>query len=765
LDDTPYSHSTEDLFDEVPAHLARHSNLSPHSPHSPSLAWLFDNPPVSRPTSPPTIMATPTPMPARGDRNAPTFDSAKPHELRRYFTDLEYLFTRAAVTDSTEKKRHSTRFLTVEDQETWEALPTFTEATKTYEQFKADALKLYSGNDEERRFALNDLDALIGHYSRTGIYSKVDLTTFYRQFLRITTYLVTKNRLSASEQSRSFLRAMQPASLLAKVQNRLQIKKPDVHPEDPYDIADIYEAAQFVLAGTHGTPTITTTVPSPAAADPVVIKADPGIAALVGSVAELIKVLATRSPPPSVNNGGNARRNRPDGCGYCSDLDHFINQCQRVAEDINAGICKRNSDGRVVLPSGAFVPNSIVGANLRARFQEWHKKNPGQMAAAQLMVEVAVEHLSASSHPTSARMYTLTDEERYEVLQHELLAIQTRRQAKRALDAAREAPDRTIPPPNAPAPAASPPSSAPPANPQAAPPQHPFAHARDAAYAPPKDRNFGVPAPKAPAYRTTAPIYNEKDALEVFNASLNAEVTLTQRQLLSLAPEVRARYREETTSHTLKEQRAKDARYAALFDSMPASFVHSATAQSALPADAFVVPDPYAIYYDSVSGMPEDLIVSMESCAIRSVLPVIDNREIVESIIDGGSQIIAMSEAVCHDLGLSYDPRIVLRMQSANGSVTPSLGLARNVPFRIGDITIYLQVHIVRNPAYDVLLGHPFHVLTQSIVRTFANEDQTITICDPNTGKIATVPTVPRGPPRSRPQGFPNDPRSHNSRT
>ncbi|KAJ6494138.1 hypothetical protein DFH09DRAFT_946866 [Mycena vulgaris] len=671
-------------------------------------------------------------MPARGDRNAPTFDSAKPHELRRYFTDLEYLFTRAAVTDSTEKKRHSTRFLTVEDQETWEALPTFTEATKTYEQFKADALKLYSGNDEERRFALNDLDALIGHYSRTGIYSKVDLTTFYRQFLRITTYLVTKNRLSASEQSRSFLRAMQPASLLAKVQNRLQIKKPDVHPEDPYDIADIYEAAQFVLAGTHGTPTITTTVPSPAAADPVVIKADPGIAALVGSVAELIKVLATRSPPPSVNNGGNARRNRPDGCGYCSDLDHFINQCQRVAEDINAGICKRNSDGRVVLPSGAFVPNSIVGANLRARFQEWHKKNPGQMAAAQLMVEVAVEHLSASSHPTSARMYTLTDEERYEVLQHELLAIQTRRQAK--------------------------------PNPQAAPPQHPFAHARDAAYAPPRDRNFGVPAPKAPAYRTTAPIYNEKDALEVFNASLNAEVTLTQRQLLSLAPEVRARYREETTSRRAPPKDNKQA------DTLVHQFVHGL--DSPLPfTDSTLEPDtlkeqhPYAIYYDSVSGMPEDLIVSMESCAIRSVLPVIDNREIVESIIDGGSQIIAMSEAVCHDLGLSYDPRIVLRMQSANGSVTPSLGLARNVPFRIGDITFYLQVHIVRNPAYDVLLGHPFHVLTQSIVRTFANEDQTITICDPNTGKIATVPTVPRGPPRSRPQGFPNDPRSHNSRT
>ena len=39
-------------------------------------------------------------------------------------------------------------------------------------------------------------------------------------------------------------------------------------------------------------------------------------------------------------------------------------------------------------------------------------------------------------------------------------------------------------------------------------------------------------------------------------------------------------------------------------------------------------------------------------------------------------------------------------------------------------------------------------VLTESVVRNFANEDQTITIFDPNTGQQATVPTSPRGRPR-----------------
>jgi hypothetical protein len=41
---------------------------------------------------------------------------------------------------------------------------------------------------------------------------------------------------------------------------------------------------------------------------------------------------------------------------------------------------------------------------------------------------------------------------------------------------------------------------------------------------------------------------------------------------------------------------------------------------------------------------------------------VIDNREEVEGIIDPGSQIIAMSEAVCHDIGLAYDLSIKLNM-------------------------------------------------------------------------------------------------------
>ena len=122
---------------------------------------------------------------------------------------------------------------------------------------------------------------------------------------------------------------------------------------------------------------------------------------------------------------------------------------------------------------------------------------------------------------------------------------------------------------------------------------------------------------------------------------------------------------------------------------------------------------------------------------------IIDNQEIVEAVVDPGSQIIAMSDSVCHELGISYDPMIQLNMQSTNGTVDKSLGLARNIPCRFGNITLYLQIHVIRNPAYDILLGRPFNVLTQSVVKNFKNEDQIITIFDPNSGQVSTIPTLP----------------------
>lgn len=164
----------------------------------------------------------------------------------------------------------------------------------------------------------------------------------------------------------------------------------------------------------------------------------------------------------------------------------------------------------------------------------------------------------------------------------------------------------------------------------------------------------------------------------------------------------------------------------------------------------WVIPDPYESYLRKLQpGQQADsIVVAKESHALRSIHAVIDNKDAIECIIDPGSQVVCMSEEVCLHLGLVYDPSIRIHMQSANKGLDLSLGLAHNVPFQFGDITIYMQVHIIRETAYDVLLGRPFDVNCTSIVQNFANEEQTITIHDPNSKRVATVPTQPRGSKR-----------------
>lgn len=168
----------------------------------------------------------------------------------------------------------------------------------------------------------------------------------------------------------------------------------------------------------------------------------------------------------------------------------------------------------------------------------------------------------------------------------------------------------------------------------------------------------------------------------------------------------------------------------------------------------YIIPDPFETYYRALNpGQRPDneyLTVAKESHAIRSIMALVDNSEQVECIIDPGSQIIAMSEEVCNALHLSYDPSVRLNMQSANKTMDQSLGLACNVPFQFGDIVFYLQAHVIREAAYDILLGRPFDVLTESLVKNYSNEHQTITIYCPNTQQTATIPTISRGPPRFR---------------
>jgi hypothetical protein len=492
------------------------------------------------------------------------------------------------------------------------------------------------------------------------------------------------------------------------------------------------------------------------------------------------------------------------------------------------GKCKRNVEGKIVLPSGAFIPRDIVGKYMKDRFDEWHRRNPGQLAAATMMLNVLTNEI-ASSHPTLATRAThprlfesqrdaprgnppkrLTEEDRIQSLERELFQLRTRggdrrngnREKPKGKEVPREAagvegrPNQTAPQPKktrfipevvipvAPKPSAEVSGTAEDASKEEIVPEHPYANAPDATYSAPTQRNFAAPPKPAPAkkaqpaYRNIAPIYDDKVAVAAFDKIMTSMITLTHGEVFSLSPELRSlvaeaisprrRSTNETQPTPSEERRdvhilATDNAIARAIDDLEPDdiefqndeeprqiFINSIHQLSPPPPGATIVPDIYDVYLKSLpeGHTAEPLIVAKESLALRSIFPVVNNQCEVEAILDPGSQIIAMSEDMCLDLALPYDPSVILTMQSANGAVDKSLGLARNVPICIGGITLYVQIHVIRSPAYDILLGRPFDTLTASVIQNYQNEDQTITILDPNSGQRATIPTTPRGRPK-----------------
>ncbi|KAE9387301.1 hypothetical protein BT96DRAFT_891162, partial [Gymnopus androsaceus JB14] len=138
-----------------------------------------------------------------------------------------------------------------------------------------------------------------------------------------------------------------------------------------------------------------------------------------------------------------------------------------------------------------------------------------------------------------------------------------------------------------------------------------------------------------------------------------------------------------------------------------------------------------------------------ESASIRGINALIGECS-VHCVVDSGCSIVAMSDATSNTLGLSFDPKRCIPLQSANGKMDWTLGTAKDIPFRFNDIIVFLQVHIVDSPAYDVLLGRPFEILTQAHIKNFLSGNQHYTLTNPNTDKVVTIPTIPRELPRFR---------------
>ncbi|KAK1228201.1 hypothetical protein PQX77_008767, partial [Marasmius sp. AFHP31] len=256
---------------------------------------------------------------------------------------------------------------------------------------------------------------------------------------------------------------------------------------------------------------------------------------------------------------------------------------------------------------------------------------------------------------------------------------------------------------------------------------------------------------------------------DIVERMMKQELSVTQEELLAISPGVKKIFQRKAKNRAVRrtavesfiqEVAAEDVEQMGKVIGNEASYVVQVSdmdldeqfevlkvAVGDLPAGAVVQKDITEVFRQDIESNERSkiIIVASTSDALRSVYPVINRSDEVECILDSGSQIIAMDMMVAVGLGVHWDPDTVIHMQGANGQLKKTRGLARNVPFRFGDLTFYLQLHILDGAPYKVLLGRPFDVLSESQILNYADGYQQLTIRCPNSGHRSTIGTYPRG--------------------
>ena len=102
-------------------------------------------------------------------------------------------------------------------------------------------------------------------------------------------------------------------------------------------------------------------------------------------------------------------------------------------------------------------------------------------------------------------------------------------------------------------------------------------------------------------------------------------------------------------------------------------------------------------------------------------------------------------------LGLPICSDKIMMMEAANKTRSATMGVLENLPVTIGAVTLRLQVQVMQDAPYDMLLGRPFYSLAECVTRDFSSGEQYLTMKDPNTGQEIMLPT--RGRTRRRETG------------
>jgi hypothetical protein len=259
-----------------------------------------------------------------------------------------------------------------------------------------------------------------------------------------------------------------------------------------------------------------------------------------------------------------------------------------------------------------------------------------------------------------------------------------------------------------------------------------------------------------PAYKNRAPVELGLDIEKLVESLMKTEVVVPMSNLVGVSAAIQKEIKRQLTKSRVPVE-GKLPEEPKLVEPQPAIYLHDLDFTSIvmekdeteeLLAGCITGGDPVLQFLAQNPGVDsKQLKQGKMTEPLRAIYCVINGVGQEECLLDAGSMIVSMNKQVAVQLGLVWDPTVTIDMESASSHVEQTLGVARNVLFEIGGVKLYLQVHILENPPYRVLLGKPFESLAATVIQTYEDGSSEVVLKDPNTKRVAVVPTYERGRP------------------
>ena len=192
---------------------------------------------------------------------------------------------------------------------------------------------------------------------------------------------------------------------------------------------------------------------------------------------------------------------------------------------------------------------------------------------------------------------------------------------------------------------------------------------------------------------------------DLANCALNAQFTITACELLAALPVVRRQVKDlvatKKVSANLMEINSNDSGYN--------SDLEYKRKSDSCPLTVFL----NLIKYDSSSPA---VAPCLPLCVIY---PTFAPGVKPECILDGGAQIVIMRKDVWKHLQVPLVPNGAMPMESTNATTTMTVGVVEDYPIQLSPIKIYLQIQVIKEAPFKVLLSCPFfNVISCSEIST-----------------------------------------------